>query len=178
MNGSCHTYEWVMSHMNGSCHTYEWVMSHMNGSCHIWKGHVTHMAHVRMIYITHMNESFHTYEWVMSRMWMGHVTHMNESCHTWMSHVTHTNQSCHTLVLLIIEPCFFLAFILCPFLCCLLCMCARVSFLVLMIDFLRYCHSFRWLQSNIIISCVFYYIRVRMCPFERWFIRFLAIIIM
>jgi len=50
---SCHTYEWVMSHiwvghvthMNESCHTYEWVMSH------IWVGHVTHM-----------NESCHTYQ--------------------------------------------------------------------------------------------------------------------
>ena len=29
-------------------------------------------------------------------MWMSHVTHMNESCHTWMSHVTHMNESCHT----------------------------------------------------------------------------------
>ena len=36
MNESCHTYEWVMSHiwmshvtnMRESCHTYEWVMSH------------------------------------------------------------------------------------------------------------------------------------------------------
>ena len=45
MNESCHTYEWVMSHiqtshvthMNESCHTYEWVMSH------IWMSHVTHM---------------------------------------------------------------------------------------------------------------------------------------
>jgi len=51
---SCHTYEWVMSHirmshvthMNESCHTYERVMSH------IWMSHVTHM-----------NESCHTYEW-------------------------------------------------------------------------------------------------------------------
>ena len=37
INESCHTYEWVMSHiwmshvthMNESCHTYEWVMSHI-----------------------------------------------------------------------------------------------------------------------------------------------------
>jgi len=46
MNGSCHTYEWVMSHiwmshvthMNVSYHTYKWVMSH------IWMSHVTHMT--------------------------------------------------------------------------------------------------------------------------------------
>jgi len=74
MNESCHTYEWVISHiwmshvthMNESCHTYKWVMSH------IWMSHVTHM-----------NESCHTYEWVMSHIWMIHVTHMNESCHTY-----------------------------------------------------------------------------------------------
>jgi len=50
-----------------------------------------------------MNESWHTYEWVTSHIWMSHVTHVNESCHTyrvmshiWMSHVTHINQSRHT----------------------------------------------------------------------------------
>ena len=43
-NESCHTCEWVMSHMwmshithmNERCHTCEWVMSHM------WMSHVTH----------------------------------------------------------------------------------------------------------------------------------------
>ena len=42
MNESCHTYEWVMSHiwmshvthMNESRHTYEWVMSHIWVPCH------------------------------------------------------------------------------------------------------------------------------------------------
>jgi len=46
MNGSWHTYEWIMSHiwmshvthMNESCRTYEWVM------LHIWMRHVTHMS--------------------------------------------------------------------------------------------------------------------------------------
>ena len=41
INQSCHTYEWIMSHIwmshvphvNDSCHTYEWVVSHMNESC-------------------------------------------------------------------------------------------------------------------------------------------------
>jgi len=38
----------------------------------------------------------------MSQLGMGHVTHMNESCHTrimshmGMSHVAHGNGSCHT----------------------------------------------------------------------------------
>ena len=45
----------------------------------------------------------HIYEWVMSRIWMSHVTYMNESCHIyervmshiWMSHTTYMNESCH-----------------------------------------------------------------------------------
>jgi len=62
------------------------------------------MSHIWMSHVTHMHESCHTYELVMSHIWMSHVTHMNESCHTyewvksniWMSHVTHMNESCHT----------------------------------------------------------------------------------
>jgi len=54
-----------------------------------------------MSHVTHMNESCHTYEWVAAHTWMSRVTHMNESCHTYervmshirMSHVTHTNES-------------------------------------------------------------------------------------
>jgi len=45
VNESCHTYEWVTSHiwmshvahMTESCHTYKWVMSH------IWTSHVTQL---------------------------------------------------------------------------------------------------------------------------------------
>jgi len=119
MHESCHTYEWVMSHIrmshvthtNESCHTYEWVMSH------IWMSHVTHtnessptyewaMSHIRMSHVTRMNESYHTYEWVISDIRMSHVTHVSESCHTYewvmshayLSHITHPpdpiNYSC------------------------------------------------------------------------------------
>jgi len=57
------------------------------------------LSHVWMSHVTHVDESCHTYEWVMSHMWMSHVTHVNESCHicewvmshVWMSYVTHTN---------------------------------------------------------------------------------------
>ena len=95
MNGSGHTYEWVVSHIwmshgapiNESGHTYEGVISH------IW-----------MSSVTHMNESFQKYEWVRSHIWMSHVKHMDESGHTyqwvwshiWMSHITHMNESYHT----------------------------------------------------------------------------------
>jgi len=95
MNGSCHTYEWVMSrkmnvtHMTAlchSCHIREWVMSHLNGQetrCDLarpWEDWV--MAHILWkSYVTRMSESWHTYGWVMSRKWVSHVTHMNESRH-------------------------------------------------------------------------------------------------
>ena len=94
---------------NESCHTYEWVMSH------IWTSHVTHMSesnhihtrvlsHLWMSPVTHMNESCYTYEWDMSHIWMSQVTHIHQSCHTyewvmshiWMSHATHMNETCHT----------------------------------------------------------------------------------
>ena len=84
---SCHTYEWIVSHINESCHiwmshvTYEWVMSHMNEWFHIWISHVTYE------WVTsHMNEPCHiwmshvTYEWVMSHTWMGVMSQI------WMSH--------------------------------------------------------------------------------------------
>ena len=120
---------WVDKEESTSCHTYEWVMSH------IWMSHVTRtvwcnscicgmtasigicgmtnrygevksqvlgrqsrgyiMSHIWMSHGTHMNESCHTYEWVMLHIWISHVTHMNESCrtyewvmaHIWMSYV-------------------------------------------------------------------------------------------
>jgi len=54
------------------------------------------MARIWMSHITHMNEARHTYQWVTAHIWMRHVTHVNEARHiyewvtrhTWMSHVT------------------------------------------------------------------------------------------
>jgi len=124
-----------MSHvtsMNESCHTNDWVMSH------IWMRHVTHvddhpyvlsfhlllqLCHTRecvmqylwMSHVTRVNESCHMYAWVMSHIRMSLVTHMNKSCHihewppmcdllppvvkfwshTWMCHVNPMHESCH-----------------------------------------------------------------------------------
>ena len=88
-----------MSHIWQSHVTHIWVMSHTDESCHTQMSHATHrwvIARVWMIHITRMNESCHAYEWVTSRVWMSHVTRMNESCHPydwimspiWMSRVT------------------------------------------------------------------------------------------
>jgi len=92
MNESCHTYEWVTSHiwvihvtlMNESRHTYESFMLHS------WMSHVTHMSHscythewvtshTWTMHVTQMNESHHAYERVMSHVWMGHVTQASET---------------------------------------------------------------------------------------------------
>jgi len=48
LNESCHTCEWVMSHI---CRSH---VTHMNESCHTYEG------------VTPMDEACHTYEWVMS----------------------------------------------------------------------------------------------------------------
>ena len=82
---SCHTYDWVTSHIwmshvtrtNESCRKYEWVMSQ------IWMSHGTRViSYIWMSHVTHMNESCRTYEWVMAR----------ESCHTyeWDTSRTHS----------------------------------------------------------------------------------------
>jgi len=47
------------------------------------------LASLWMSHVTHVNESCHTCEWVMSHMWMSHVTRVNEwepcHIHEWMS---------------------------------------------------------------------------------------------
>jgi len=107
----------VGSSMSESCHTYEWVMSH------IWVSQVTHMSEpcqtfesrtscARKASTCARKKSCHANEWVMSQIWMNHVTNMNESCHKyqWVMpsrllgvfegiHVTHMNASWHTQVI-------------------------------------------------------------------------------
>jgi len=42
-----------------------------------------HMCHIWMSHVTHMNESCHTYEWVMSHIEICRPIHINETCHTY-----------------------------------------------------------------------------------------------
>ena len=74
-------------------------------------GHVTHvqyiagmrrwghdswvMSHVWMRHVTHMNESCHTCEWVMSHMWMSHVTHMKYTAGIRRWGFNRYGKSCH-----------------------------------------------------------------------------------
>ena len=72
-----------VTHMNGSYHTWEWVMSHM------WMSHVAHVnescyPHMNRPCHTNMNGPCHTYSC---------PTHMNVSCHT------HENVFSHILLL-------------------------------------------------------------------------------
>jgi len=78
--------------------------------------------HKRRFYVmSHLHESLHTYEGVTSRIWTGHLVHMNSWCHTcewdmsprivgyrpyidacsthdltWLSQITRVNESCCT----------------------------------------------------------------------------------
>jgi len=117
MNESCHTYEWVMSHiwmshvthMNESCHTYEWVMSH------IWMMHVTYIeksGHKRvMSQIFLCRDSFicdtthpsvtrlagdmaHTYVTWLIRVWHNSfIRDMTHPCVTWLIHMYNMTHS-------------------------------------------------------------------------------------
>jgi len=109
MNESCHTYEWVMSHIwmshvthiNESWHVYERVMSHI----------LSHVNHIDISFYTYVYltswESCHTYECVMARIRTSQVIRMNESWYVYervmshkLSHVNHVDVSFHTYVYL------------------------------------------------------------------------------
>ena len=116
---SCHTHEWVMSHIrrsrtNASCHTLK----------HIWMHHGTHMneshAHSLLTFtmthayttwiihsfvpdVTHLRVyvawSFHRNQMSNSYVWHDVTSSMNESCHntmqhTHVNHVTSVNATC------------------------------------------------------------------------------------
>jgi len=100
VNGTCHIYEWAMSHtwlINGTRMNVSWhiwlshmclVMSRMNESCHTWMSHVTHE------WVTLCtNESCRTYKCDLSHIWMGHVTHLTDQWHTYPWVMTHINES-------------------------------------------------------------------------------------
>ena len=94
---------------HGSCHTYEWVMSHT------WMSHVTHVkcSHINrrrfarcwMSHATHTHWSCHTYQWTMPESCPTQArtrpksTHAATLCHKhwWiMSHIL-MNHMCHMI---------------------------------------------------------------------------------
>jgi len=44
------------------------------------------ICHIWMSHVTHMNESCHTYEWAMSHIWMSHVTHIRRQHYLYVWH--------------------------------------------------------------------------------------------
>jgi len=69
MNASCHTYQWVTSHIDESYDMYPnshpLLTSHgtyINDICVTW------LIHECLMHVAHMNESCHMYECVMSHM--------------------------------------------------------------------------------------------------------------
>jgi len=77
-------------------HSYHNDVSYHTDVSHHWRDVTCHST---------LTCPIHTYEWVVSHtyvnrsyhIWMGHVTHMNGSCHTYgVCHVTHMNGSCNT----------------------------------------------------------------------------------
>jgi len=105
-----HTYDWYTNMTWRIKHIYDTQTSE---SCHTYKGNSFLCVPSRIYwwlihtyYVTHQALTWHTDEYVMSRIWMSHVTHMNESCHvghvthmngSWnVGHVRYMNESCHT----------------------------------------------------------------------------------
>ena len=104
MNESCHTYEWVMSHiwishvphMNESCPTYEWVMSSVKYAflaiaieCHTYQCHtcfssipIAVRCPAGLGRTVHIDVSCPTYERVVPHISISHVQDINVSCHT------------------------------------------------------------------------------------------------
>jgi len=84
--------------MKESCHTCEWVMSHM------WKCHVTRMKESGRTFEGVTPHTWHTYDGVMSQLWSKCGTRMKEACctyeegglHVWRSYVACMKDSCHT----------------------------------------------------------------------------------
>ena len=87
---SRHTDEWVMSHIV----PYEWVLFH------VWLRNTNFLSVWQWGVMTwHTDEeSWRTYECVMAHIWMGHVTHVNESrlCNVLQHTAAHRNTLQHT----------------------------------------------------------------------------------
>jgi len=97
-----------VEYINGTCHAYGLVISHIRMR-HKWVSFVCviwlilcipfYMTHS----VTHMDSWYNSYKWVVSRIWISRDVHMKESCHTyewnmsriWMSQISHTNESRH-----------------------------------------------------------------------------------
>ena len=100
MNELCHTMShiWMnlVIHLNGSCHTYEWVMSRTYDASitsHVWMCHLSYewdTTHTYECATSYMNETWHTRMIVPPLIWMRHDTHI------WMCHLPCEWDTTHT----------------------------------------------------------------------------------
>ena len=73
--------QWWMRHMcDKSYVSYVWQVIYKS---YVDKSYVWWTIHMCDLTRTNENEPYCTDKWVMSHIWFGHVTHMNESCHTY-----------------------------------------------------------------------------------------------
>jgi len=105
----CHIWNWVMSHMWLSHVTYVTESCH---TCDVSPSPIVNTTHQSCErYATFVTESCHTCDWVTSHMCLSHVTHVmfhhhqlstlhtkfaRDMPHLWLRHVTHVTESCHT----------------------------------------------------------------------------------
>jgi len=75
-----HTHTYILtSHGAGRFQVTNCVIYKCNASWHMWICHQS--RHVITWMMSHI--SCPTCQWVMSHIWMSHITHMNNSCHTY-----------------------------------------------------------------------------------------------
>jgi len=95
---SCHTYEWVMSHVwishvtrvNKSCQTCKWVMSH------VWMSHVTCMDESCVSELSELHHWDETWLNYMCAMTQWYVCHDSFICVPWLIYMramTHSSES-------------------------------------------------------------------------------------
>ena len=58
------------------------VLQRVAACCSVLQRGVVCCSNIKGTTIVQSNDSRHTFELVMSHMWMSHVTHVNDSCHT------------------------------------------------------------------------------------------------
>jgi len=80
-----------VEYTNKACWIHMWHASEEQSKSRMWTGYIWGMSQSgvlniqtrRVEYICdmpHKNQACHRYEWGISRIWMPHVTHMNEAC--------------------------------------------------------------------------------------------------
>ena len=109
-------------------------------------------SHMWMSHVTHVDESCHTCGWIMPHMWMNHATRTNEEwpmyewvvSHIWMRHCTRTIESC---------PCIWMSHVTRLILSCAIASCHTYEGVTYTNES---CHVHTWVMSRTYMSHVTY----------------------